>query len=157
MTSGIIFPANDPTIFQFNMPPASATCGGCPNGLTEVEFALVPFYHSHIIKSCYPTQGSSDPAQDIADISTQCPSFANFCACPSNGQPCFTFGQATAVTDVQIYSFCDAGGGGFLHLYLHPKHHFKFASAIWSSSPTATLTSSQTEFKRSLSLGKPME
>uniref|UniRef100_A0A915NA76 Uncharacterized protein n=1 Tax=Meloidogyne floridensis TaxID=298350 RepID=A0A915NA76_9BILA len=99
-TSGIIYNSTDSRIFQFNMPPASATCGGCPSGYTE---------------SCYPTQSDSNPANDIADVDVQCgtagvPNYSTFCACPSNGQQCYTFNQPNQVTDVQLYTFCDAGG-----------------------------------------------
>uniref|UniRef100_A0A915LMZ5 Expansin-like EG45 domain-containing protein n=1 Tax=Meloidogyne javanica TaxID=6303 RepID=A0A915LMZ5_MELJA len=77
------------------MPPASATCGGCPTGYTQ---------------SCYPSQADSNPANDIADVAVQCGVYSTFCACPSNGQQCYTFNQPNQVTDVQLYTFCDAGG-----------------------------------------------
>jgi len=36
-TSGIIYNSTDSRIIKLNMPSASATCGGCPSGYTQVN------------------------------------------------------------------------------------------------------------------------
>uniref|UniRef100_A0A1I8BB81 Uncharacterized protein n=1 Tax=Meloidogyne hapla TaxID=6305 RepID=A0A1I8BB81_MELHA len=99
------------------MPPASATCGGCPSGYTE---------------SCYPSQPSSNPANDFPDVNVHCggsvPNYSNFCACPSNGQQCFTFGQSKQVFDVQLYTFCDSTGTCLTYLIFYSTDDTDFIS-----------------------------
>uniref|UniRef100_A0A1I8BAH6 REJ domain-containing protein n=1 Tax=Meloidogyne hapla TaxID=6305 RepID=A0A1I8BAH6_MELHA len=99
------------------MPPATATCGGCPSGYTE---------------SCYPTQSDSNPANDVADVDVTCgipnADFSTFCACPSNGQQCYTFNQPNQVFDVQLYTFCDAGGTCLTYLVFFSNSDTDFIS-----------------------------